>query len=89
MRAGVIELFAFEVELRTTEVLGQALGKIQRTRAADEITLEVRQLFVKLRVNLGFFVFCRQIVNQWHQGFGDVLPAKVAEQAFGIRAIAK
>ena len=66
MRAGVIQLFTLEVDLRATAHLGQALGKVQRARTADEITLEVRQLFLELGVELGFLVLIGQVVDQRH-----------------------
>src|SRR5690606_23681989 len=44
VRAGVIEVFALEEDLRPAAVLGQPLGEIQRAGAADVVALEVGQL---------------------------------------------
>ena len=86
VRAGVIELFALEVNLRAATGLGQAFGEIQRGRAANVVALEVGEFLGELGVLLGFFILGGQLVDQRHQGFGDVLTAEVAEQALGVRA---
>ena len=36
VRAGVIEVFALEIDLRAAQMLGQALGEIERIGAADD-----------------------------------------------------
>ncbi|MNE19358.1 hypothetical protein D3C80_1124350 [compost metagenome] len=89
MRAGVVQLFALEIDLRAAAVFGQALGEVQRVRAADVVALEVRQLFEKLRIVLGRFVFAGQVEHQRHQGFSHVAAAECAKQAIGIRAAAE
>ncbi|MCY1178228.1 hypothetical protein D9M73_185680 [compost metagenome] len=86
MRAGVVQLFALEVDLRAAAVLGQALGEVQRVRAADVVALKISQLFKELGVCLGRFVFAGQVQHQWHQGFGHVAAAERAEQAIGVGA---
>ncbi|MNQ89294.1 hypothetical protein D3C85_1046000 [compost metagenome] len=86
VRAGVVQLFALEVDLRAAAVFGQALGEVQRARAADVVALEVGQFLLEFRVVLGRFVFAGQVVDQRHQGFGDVLAAEGAEQALGVGA---
>ncbi|MCY1391708.1 hypothetical protein D9M71_65580 [compost metagenome] len=82
----MVQLFALEVDLRAAEVLGQALGEVQRARATDVVALEVGQLLLEFRIVLGLFIFAGQVVDQRHQGFGDVLPAEAAEEALGIGA---
>ncbi|MNZ25417.1 hypothetical protein D3C78_425850 [compost metagenome] len=86
VRAGVVELFTLEEDLRAAAVLGQALGEVQRVGAADVVALEVGQLFEELGVCLGRFVFAGQVQHQWHQGFGHVAAAERAEQAVGVGA---
>ncbi len=88
MRAGVVELFALEVDLRAAAVFGQALSEVQRRGAAHVVALEVGELLGELWVGLGFFVLGGQLVDERHQRFGDVLTTEVAEQALGVRAVA-
>ena len=89
MRAGVVQLFALEVDLGAAAELGQALGEVQRAWATDVVALEVGQFFVECRIDLGRFVFTGQLEDQRHQGFGDVAAAERAKQAVGIRAVAQ
>ncbi len=86
VRAGVVQVFALQVDLRAAEVLGEALGVVQRAGAADVVALEVGQLLEKGRIVLGLFVFGGQLVDQRHQGFGDELAAEAAEQPAVVRA---
>ena len=86
VRASVVELFTLEEDFCPATVLGQALGEVQRVRAADVVALEVGQLFEELRVGLGGFVFAGQVQYQWHQGFCHVAAAERAEQAVGVWA---
>ncbi|MNG21227.1 hypothetical protein D3C84_1055680 [compost metagenome] len=68
-------------------MLGEALGEVQRARAADVVALEVGQLFEEGRVFLGLLVFGGQVVDQRHQGFGDELAAERAEQPALVGAV--
>ena len=88
VRAGVVELFALQINLRAAAELGQALGEVQRARAADVITLEVGQFLGEFGIGLGLLVLGGQVVDQRHQRLGDVLPAEAAEQAGGVWAVA-
>ncbi len=85
MRAGVVQVFALEVDLRPAELLGQALGVVQRAGAADVVALEISQLLKEGRIGLGLFVLGSQLVDQRQQGFGDELAAEAAEQAAVVR----
>ncbi|MNU28796.1 hypothetical protein D3C71_172400 [compost metagenome] len=87
VRAGVVQLFALEINLCAAAELGQAFSEIQRTRTADVITLEVGQFFFERRIFLGRFVFAGQIEDQRHQGFRHVAATERAEQAVGVRAV--
>jgi len=87
VRAGVVQLFALEVDLRATAELGQTLGEIQRARTSDVVTLEIGQLFLERRIFLGRLVFAGQIEDQRHQGFRHVAAAERAEQAVIVRAV--
>ncbi|MNZ25109.1 hypothetical protein D3C78_422690 [compost metagenome] len=86
MRAGVVELFTLEEDLRAAAVFGQAFGEIQRVGPADVVALKVRQLLEELRVGLGRLVFAGQVEHQRHQGFCHVAAAECAKQAVGIGA---
>ena len=89
MRASVIELFAFEVDLRTAIQLGQALGEIQRAGPADELGLEAVELGEKVRLGQRGIERLLKIKNQRHQGFGDKAPAERTELALGVCAAAE
>ncbi len=89
VRAGVVQVFALEVDLGAAEVLTQALGVIQRAGATDVVALEVGQLFEKCWIVLGLLILGGQLVDQRHQCFGDELAAEAAEQAPGVRAAAE
>ncbi|MNL80066.1 hypothetical protein D3C87_2068130 [compost metagenome] len=69
-------------------MFAQAFGEIQRARPANEIALEVGQFLGELGVELGLLVLRGQVVDQRHQGFGDVLATERAEQAVGVGAAA-
>ena len=87
VRAGVVQLLALQIDLRAAEVLGQALGVVQRTGTADVVALEVGEFFEERRIGLGLLVLGGQVVDQRHQGFGDELAAERAEQAALVRAV--
>ncbi|MNX91097.1 hypothetical protein D3C86_1231660 [compost metagenome] len=89
MRAGVVQLFTLEINLRAAAELGQAFGEIKRTWTTDVVALEVGQFFFECRIFLGRFVFAGQIEDQRHQGFSDVTAAERAKQAVGVRAVAQ
>ena len=44
VRAGVIELFALEIDLRAAEMRGQPLGEIERARPADIVGQQIVEL---------------------------------------------
>ena len=87
VRAGVVEIFALEIDLRAAELLGPAPGVIDRRRTADE----VRQLVMKLRHKIGIFakplVGIAQFGQRVHQGFSDESSAVRTKMARGIGEI--
>ncbi|MNF85231.1 hypothetical protein D3C84_676190 [compost metagenome] len=89
MRAGVVQLFTLEVDLRAAAELGQTLGEVQRAWTSDVVALEVGQFFLECRIFLGQLVFAGQVEDQRHQGFGNITAAERAKQAVGIRAVAQ
>ena len=88
VRAGVVELFALEIDLGAAEMLGQALGEIERRGPAD-IVLEIAvHLGLEGRIGLGRGVGLLQVEDQRHQGFGDEAAAEDAEMAALVGAAA-
>ncbi|MGY3656118.1 hypothetical protein ACVJ19_002781 [Bradyrhizobium sp. USDA 376] len=88
VRAGVVELFALEIDLCAAEMLGQTLGEIKRRRPAD-IVLEIAvHLGLESRIGLGRGVGLFQIEDQRHQRFGDEASAENAEMAALVGAAA-
>ncbi len=77
--AGVIELVALEVDLGTLQVIGEALGEIERARAAGVVGVEIGKLGVELRVGLRRLVGALQFEDQRHQRLGDEAAAEDAE----------
>ena len=77
--AGVIELLALEVDLRPVEVLGQALGEIERAWTTDVMGHHGAHLGVELRIGLGVRVGLLEIEHERHQGFGHEAAAENAE----------
>jgi hypothetical protein len=87
VRAGVIEVFALEINLRAAEFLGQAFGKIKRRGATDKFREVVGKFLLKLRVVLRAEVFGLQLLQRMHQRLGHVTSAVLAEVALGIGQI--
>src|SRR5208283_3597026 len=88
MRAGVVELVALEIDLGAlpraalgANMLGDALGVIERARPADIMLVQRRQLGVKGGIGLGRGVGRLEIEHERHQGLGDEAPAENAESA--------
>ena len=71
VRAGVVELVTLEVDFRRAEVLGQALGEIERRGAAHIMGPEVLHRRCERRVGLGLAISALEIEHERHQGLGD------------------
>ena len=52
VRAGVVQLFALEIDLGAAEMFGQPLGEIERARPADIMGQQILQFGVESRVLL-------------------------------------
>ena len=89
VRAGVVELLALEIDFRAAEMLGHALGEIERARAADVMGREVLQLVVEGRIGLGLLVGLLQRQDERHQRLGDEAAAENAEMAALVGAVAE
>ncbi len=88
VRAGVIEVFAFEINLRAAQMRGETLGKIKRIGAAHIMLEQPVQLGVKGGIVLRRLVSLLQIQHQRHQRFGHEAAAIGAEMARHIRPFA-
>ena len=86
VRAGVVELVAFEIELGAAEMPGQPLGEIKRARPADIVVEVISELGVEIRIVLGFVIGAFDRQDQRHQRLGDVTAAIETEMAALVRA---
>ncbi len=84
VRAGVEQVFALEVDARAAEMFREALGELQRRRAADEIFQEVLELRLECWVGFGELVGALEFEERDHEGFGDVAAAVGAEASGGL-----
>src|SRR4029077_1946882 len=84
VRTGVVEVFALEINLRATEILGQAFGEVERTFAADIVLEHSAQLGLECRIGFRGFIGALQIEHQRHQRLGDEAPAIGTEMTLRI-----
>jgi hypothetical protein len=87
VRAGVVEVFALEINLRATEVFGQTFRKVKRCGTTDEFREIVGKFALKLGVVLRAEVFGLQFLQRMHQRLGHVTSAIRTEVALGIGQI--
>ena len=88
VRAGVVEVFALEMDLRAAQLPAPAFGVIERAGAADvtrQVSVQFRQKFWIVAVVLPRFV---QLVQRSHERFGDEATAIATEMAGGIGELA-
>ena len=84
VRAGVEEIFALEVDARAAEMFCQALGELERGRAADEIFEERVELSLECWVGFRELVGALEFEERDHEGFGNVAAAVGAEASGGL-----
>ena len=84
VRAGVVEVFALQIDFRATQMRGQPLGEIERAFAADIMGQQARQFGLEQRILLRRLIGLFQRQHQRHQGFGDKAAAIGAEMAARI-----
>jgi len=84
VRAGVVEVFALEVDLRAADLAAQSCGVIDRARAADEVLQFVLELGHEFGVaavaGVGGFKFMQRV----DQRFGDESAAVGPEMPAGV-----
>ena len=84
VRACVIQVLPFEVDLRTAQVPRHLLRVIQARGSARIVIQQRGQLPVKVRVRLEMIVGLFQFNDGVHQGFRDVLPAVNAKASVWV-----
>ena len=82
--AGVVEVFALEVDARPAGLLGQPLGEVEPRRPADVVAQDAVELGLKGGVVPGLVVRGRELLEGEHQRFGHVAAAVGAEPAAGV-----
>ena len=83
--AGMVQLVALEIDFRPAEMLGQALGEIERRRAAHIVGPQVLHLGREGGVLLGLAILGLQLQHEGHQRLGDIASAELAEPAIRVR----
>ena len=79
VRAGMIEVFALQINFRRPQMLREPLGEIERTRPADIVAQQPIEFRPELRIALRRLVGDVELQNERHQRFGDEAPAIGAE----------
>ena len=79
MCAGVVQILAFEVDLRTAEVVCHVLRKVQARRTACVVVQQLGQLCVEYRVVLIVVIGFFQLDDSVHQRFRHILAAMYAK----------
>ena len=86
VRAGVVQVLALDVDARAAALLGQALGEIDRARAADVVLELVAELGVERRILARALVGDAQLVQRRgerlrdeHAAVGAEVPARVGQ----------
>ena len=81
VRAGVVEVLALEQDARAADFAAQALGVVDRARAADVVREVVLELGDELRIDARRVVGRGQFLQRPDQRFGDEAAAVAAEMA--------
>ena len=81
VRAGVQQVLALQVDLRSAELLRHALGKIERGGTAAVVVQQIVQLGMEGGVGLGRGVGLLQLLERGHQRLRHIAPAIDAEAA--------
>jgi len=84
VRAGVVQVLAFQVDLRPAQQLRPALGVVHRARAADVVLELVVELGHERRVAPATLVGLAQLLQRMAEGLGNEHPAIGAEMAARI-----
>ena len=71
VRAGVVQVFALEIDLCTAILLRQALRVVHRARSPDVVFQLIAQFRRERRILAAALVRLPQLVERMYQGFGD------------------
>ena len=85
VRAGVIQIFALQIDSRATHSLAPTLGVVQRRRAPHVVLQIVVEFGAELRISGIALVRRFEFGQRTHQSLGDELSAIGAEMATRIR----
>ena len=80
---GVVQVFPFQIDLRTAQIPGHFLCVVQPARAARIIIQQVLQFPAKIRIILEMFIGFFQFDHCIHQCLRNVLAAVTAESSSG------
>ena len=78
------EVLTFKVNLGTAKFLCPSLGEVEWSFAAAELSEQLFQLGLELRVGLGFVVFSGQLVEGCDKGFGDKAASEGSKVSAGV-----
>ena len=81
----VVEVFPFQVDLCSTDVLGEAFGVVKWSFPPYIILEQVIQFRLKAWICFGFSVCLIQFDHSCHQGFWDKLAPEFSIKPFFIR----
>ncbi len=71
----MVQLIALEVNLCAAQMLGHALGEIQRAGPTDIMLRIIVDFRLKAWIRLGIFISLLDLKYQRHQGLSDEPPA--------------
>ena len=85
--AGVVQVFAFQPDLRAAQMLGQTRDMVNGAGAADVVFQIAVEFLPKRGVVFRGLVGCCQFLQGGNQGFGNVHAAVFAEKSAFIRCL--
>ena len=85
--AGVVQVFAFQPDLRAAQMLGQSCGMVNGAGSADVVFQIAVELFPKRRVVFRGLVGRCQFLQGGNKGFGNVHAAVFTEKSTFIRCL--
>ena len=84
VRAGVVEVFALQIDLRTAHFTAHARGVVNGGGASDKVGEFALELSHESGIVLVFGVGLFQLFNGVRQGFADKAATKLAKVAAGV-----
>ena len=83
--SGVQQIFALQVDPRSPQSLGQALGEIEGCRTSHKLLEVVVEFPLELRILLGAPVFVLQLLERVNEGLRHIASSERPEVAGRIR----